>query len=202
MRKFGQVALAEYFGKHKNDELIRFKNDPECVALLAGKDASHGLDLSFITHIFLLDEIWDAALKEQVIARAYRMGTRRSVVVEQLIAKDSIEESMNELNLKTRWEEDDDKEAVAEEDGEEADEVDEGDDDQVIDDDENAKKIAKEKEAVTQKQNQRKLIVLLKRLKVIKKKNEAKRKLQAVAEEVEEEGGEREKEPKRRVGFA
>ncbi|GMH87103.1 hypothetical protein TrST_g9992 [Triparma strigata] len=202
LRKFGQVALAEYFGKHKNDELIRFKNDPECVALLAGKDASHGLDLSFITHIFLLDEIWDAALKEQVIARAYRMGTRRSVVVEQLIAKDSIEESMNELNLKTRWEEDDDKEAVADEDCEEADEVDEGDDDQVIDDDENAKKIAKEKEAVTQKQNQRKLIVLLKRLKVIKKKNEAKRKLQAVAEEVEEEGGEREKEPKRRVGFA
>ena len=66
--------------------------------MFAGKEASHGLDMSFVTHIFLLDEIWDKSLKDQVVARAYRMGTATSVVVEQLVAKGSIEEEINKMN--------------------------------------------------------------------------------------------------------
>lgn len=30
------------------------------------RDGSHGLDLSFVTHIFLMEEIWDAGLEDQV----------------------------------------------------------------------------------------------------------------------------------------
>lgn len=42
---------------------------------------SHGLDLSFVTHIFLLDPIDDAALLEQVTSRAHRLGATGPVIV-------------------------------------------------------------------------------------------------------------------------
>jgi len=45
-------------------------------------DRAHGLDLSFVTHLFLLEPIFDAALMEQVVSRAHRLGATGSVVVE------------------------------------------------------------------------------------------------------------------------
>ena len=62
--------------------------------MLSGKDGSEGLDLSFVTHIFFLEEIWDKSLAEQTVARAWRMGARGAVEVETIIAKDSVEETM------------------------------------------------------------------------------------------------------------
>eukprot|EP00750_Incisomonas_marina_P006022 INCI14282.1.p1 GENE.INCI14282.1~~INCI14282.1.p1 ORF type:complete len:1376 (-),score=207.89 INCI14282.1:1182-4718(-) len=70
--------------------------DVDCFILLLGKDGSHGLDLSFVTHIYLLEKIWDAAVEEQVVARAYRMGASHAVHVEQLIMRDSIEEIVHQ----------------------------------------------------------------------------------------------------------
>lgn len=62
--------------------------------MLLSKDGSEGLDLSFVTHIFFLEEIWDKSLAEQAVARAWRMGARGAVEVETIIARDSVEESM------------------------------------------------------------------------------------------------------------
>ena len=42
--------------------------------MLLCADGSHGLDLSFVTHIFLLGRISDPAIKQQVVSRADRMG--------------------------------------------------------------------------------------------------------------------------------
>ena len=42
---------------------------------------SHGLDLSFVTHIFLLEPIRDAGLLEQIISRAHRIGVKQEVRV-------------------------------------------------------------------------------------------------------------------------
>lgn len=50
--------------------------------LFLQQDGSHGLDLSFVTHIFLLERIDDAALLDQIVARAHRLGALGSVVVE------------------------------------------------------------------------------------------------------------------------
>jgi hypothetical protein len=44
--------------------------------MLLCADGSHGLDLSFVTHIFLLGRVEDAAIKQQVVSRADRMGAR------------------------------------------------------------------------------------------------------------------------------
>ncbi|KAL3784494.1 hypothetical protein HJC23_013637 [Cyclotella cryptica] len=43
---------------------------------------AHGLDLSFVTHLFLLEPIDDAALLEQVTSRAHRLGSTGPVIVE------------------------------------------------------------------------------------------------------------------------
>jgi hypothetical protein len=47
-------------------------------------DASlaHGLDLSFVTHIYLLEPIEDAALLEQITSRAHRLGATGPVTIE------------------------------------------------------------------------------------------------------------------------
>lgn len=48
------------------------------------RDASHGLDLSFLDVIFLLEPVRDSALLEQVVSRAYRVGAIKPVIVETL----------------------------------------------------------------------------------------------------------------------
>eukprot|EP01084_Bolivina_argentea_P047718 87946_1 len=95
--KKGQTHVAEFWGQMKNVELKKFCCDPECKVLLLGKDGSHGLDLSFSTHLFLLEGVWNSSLESQIVSRAHRMGATGSVKVIQLIMKDTIEEQMQRL---------------------------------------------------------------------------------------------------------
>lgn len=39
--------------------LITFQNDPGCTVLVMDASASLGLDLSFVTHVYLMEPIWD-----------------------------------------------------------------------------------------------------------------------------------------------
>ena len=99
IRRFGGSCVAEYWGQTKEQELKKFSDlKSHCFCLLMGKEGSHGLDLSFVTHIILLDELYDKSLERQVVARAYRMGATGQVEVEQLIARHSIEELMEKIN--------------------------------------------------------------------------------------------------------
>ena len=65
--------------------------------MLLGKDGSEGLDLSFVTHIFFLEQVWDKSLEQQAIARAWRMGAKGAVDVETLIAENSVEDTLSRL---------------------------------------------------------------------------------------------------------
>ena len=58
IRRFGTGCIAEYWGKTRHQELMRFTKSKDCFCLLLNKDGSHGLNLSFVTHIFFLDEIF------------------------------------------------------------------------------------------------------------------------------------------------
>ena len=87
LRRFGSACVAEYWGKYRTDELQKFAYDPECFCMLLGRDGSEGLDLSFVTHIFFLEEVMDQELKDQTVARAWRMGATGRVVVETLVAQ-------------------------------------------------------------------------------------------------------------------
>uniref|UniRef100_A0A7S2KSK3 Uncharacterized protein n=1 Tax=Skeletonema marinoi TaxID=267567 RepID=A0A7S2KSK3_9STRA len=99
IRKFGGTCVADYaFGGTRSQELSKFIHDPQCFVMLLSKQGSLGLDLSFVTHLFFLDTIYDKALESQVVARAYRMGASGPVYVEQLTAAASIEEVIQQMN--------------------------------------------------------------------------------------------------------
>jgi SNF2 family DNA or RNA helicase len=97
LRRFGTACVAEYWGKFRKQELHKFVHDNECCCMLLGKDGSEGLDLSFVTHIILLEQVWDKSLEHQVVARAWRMGAKGAVEVEKLIAENSVEQTMRRL---------------------------------------------------------------------------------------------------------
>eukprot|EP00602_Paraphysomonas_sp_CaronLab_P006571 CAMPEP_0185034810 /NCGR_PEP_ID=MMETSP1103-20130426/25010_1 /TAXON_ID=36769 /ORGANISM="Paraphysomonas bandaiensis, Strain Caron Lab Isolate" /LENGTH=814 /DNA_ID=CAMNT_0027571601 /DNA_START=412 /DNA_END=2856 /DNA_ORIENTATION=+ len=91
------ISYVYFVGKNKARELRRFSSDPTVRVLFLTREGSHGLDLSYVTHIFLMDSILDDSLFQQVISRAYRMGSRQSVEVDQLIMKDTIEEVIHSM---------------------------------------------------------------------------------------------------------
>ena len=103
LRRFGAACIAEYWGRYRRDELRKFTHEPECFCLLLTKDGSEGLDLSCTTHIFFLEEIWDKALEDQAVARAWRMGAKGRVEVETLLAENTVEQSMQEAEKQTAW---------------------------------------------------------------------------------------------------
>lgn len=79
---------------NKIKSLAAFQHDAECMALLMDGSAALGLDLSFVTHVFLMEPIWDKSMEEQVISRAHRMGATRPIHVETLAMHGTIEEQM------------------------------------------------------------------------------------------------------------
>lgn len=48
-----------------------------------------------------MEEVWDKSLQEQAVARAWRMGAKGSVVVETLVAQNSVEETMAEMEKRS-----------------------------------------------------------------------------------------------------
>lgn len=68
----------------------------QCASSVHGAGAV-GLDLSFVSHIFLLDPIWDKSLEDQVISRAHRLGAKQAIIVEKFIARGTVEQTMEAL---------------------------------------------------------------------------------------------------------
>ncbi|KAH9623700.1 hypothetical protein KSS87_016982 [Heliosperma pusillum] len=79
---------------NKKKSLAVFQHDPSCMVLVMDGTAALGLDLSFVTYVFLMEPIWDRSMEEQVISRAHRMGATRPIHVETLAMCDTIEEQM------------------------------------------------------------------------------------------------------------
>lgn len=79
---------------NKMKSLAVFQQDASCMAVLMDGSAALGLDLSFVTHVFLMEPIWDRSMEEQVISRAHRMGATRPVHVETLAMRGTVEEQM------------------------------------------------------------------------------------------------------------
>lgn len=48
-----------YFRMIQVKALATFQHDVDCMALLMDGSAALGLDLSFVTHVYLMEPIWD-----------------------------------------------------------------------------------------------------------------------------------------------
>jgi SNF2 family DNA or RNA helicase len=75
-----------------------FQNDPNSkLFLISLKAGGLGLNLTAAEYVFLLDPWWNPAVEAQAIDRTHRIGQTRSVFAYRLIAKDTVEEKVLEL---------------------------------------------------------------------------------------------------------
>jgi SNF2 family DNA or RNA helicase len=81
----------------------RFQNDPECgLFLISLKAGGLGLNLTAAEYIFLLDPWWNPAVEAQAIDRAHRIGQTRRVIATRLVAGNTIEEKILQLQASKR----------------------------------------------------------------------------------------------------
>ncbi len=81
----------------------RFQNDPDCrLFLISLKAGGLGLNLTAADYVFLLDPWWNPAVEAQAVDRAHRIGQTRQVFAYRLIARDTVEEKVLELQNSKR----------------------------------------------------------------------------------------------------
>ncbi|MEZ4368691.1 MAG: DEAD/DEAH box helicase [Kofleriaceae bacterium] len=72
------------------------------VFLLSLKAGGTGLNLTAADHVFLLDPWWNPAVEDQAADRAHRIGQDKPVMIYRLVAKDTVEERILELQARKR----------------------------------------------------------------------------------------------------
>jgi len=81
----------------------RFQEDDHCrLFLISLKAGGLGLNLTAAEYVFLLDPWWNPAIEAQAIDRTHRIGQTRNVFAYRLIARDTIEEKILELQKTKR----------------------------------------------------------------------------------------------------
>ena len=76
----------------------RFQNDPKCrLFLISLKAGGLGLNLTAADYVFILDPWWNPAVEAQAVDRAHRIGQARQVFAYRLIARDTVEEKVLQL---------------------------------------------------------------------------------------------------------
>jgi len=87
-------------GKTKDRQLPveRFQNDPESgLFLISLKAGGLGLNLTAAEYVYILDPWWNPFVEAQAIDRTHRIGQTRSIFAYRLIAKETVEERVLEL---------------------------------------------------------------------------------------------------------
>ncbi|OFZ05840.1 MAG: hypothetical protein A2X97_03365 [Bdellovibrionales bacterium GWA1_52_35] len=83
----------------KREEIVKtFQSEQgPPILLMSLKAGGVGLTLTAADHVFLLDPWWNPAAENQAADRAHRIGQTRSVMIHRLIAENTIEERILEL---------------------------------------------------------------------------------------------------------
>ncbi len=99
------VSYAYLDGKtrRRKEQVERFQNDDDCSAFLISlKAGGHGLNLTAAEYVFLLDPWWNPATEAQAIDRAHRIGQQRPVFAYRMIADNTVEDRVLELQTRKR----------------------------------------------------------------------------------------------------
>lgn len=89
--------------RKRRPKIERFQTDPECrLFLISLKAGGLGLNLTAADYVFLLDPWWNPAVEAQAIDRTHRIGQTRNVFAYRLIARDTVEEKVLELQKAKR----------------------------------------------------------------------------------------------------
>jgi len=89
--------------RDRQSHVDAFQNDPDCgLFLISLKAGGLGLNLTAAEYVFLLDPWWNPAVEAQAVDRAHRIGQTRPVFAYRLIARDTVEEKVLELQKSKR----------------------------------------------------------------------------------------------------
>ena len=89
--------------RKREAEVNAFQEDPEVPLFLVSlKAGGTGLNLTAADYVFLLDPWWNPAVEAQAIDRAHRIGREHPVHVYRMIASETIEDRVLELQEKKR----------------------------------------------------------------------------------------------------
>ncbi|HYU35865.1 MAG TPA: DEAD/DEAH box helicase, partial [Thermoanaerobaculia bacterium] len=92
-------------GKTRNrQELVeKFQSDAgSTLFLISLKAGGLGLNLTAADYVYLLDPWWNPAVEAQAVDRAHRIGQTRTVFAYRLVARDTVEEKILELQAGKR----------------------------------------------------------------------------------------------------
>ena len=102
----GEDIPYEYLDGKTRDRAARverFQTDPDCkLFLISLKAGGVGLNLTAADYVFLLDPWWNPAVESQAIDRAHRIGQNKPVFAYRLIARNTVEEKVLELQKTKR----------------------------------------------------------------------------------------------------
>lgn len=89
----GDVSDAEI-----SDNIDRFQNNPECKVFIGTHSKmGTGVTLTAASYLIFIDTPYTFALLEQAEDRIYRIGTKKSVTIYNLITKDTVDERVAEI---------------------------------------------------------------------------------------------------------
>jgi superfamily II DNA or RNA helicase len=81
----------------------KFQSDAgSALFLISLKAGGHGLNLTAADYVYLLDPWWNPAVEAQAVDRAHRIGQTRTVFAYRLVARDTVEEKILELQAGKR----------------------------------------------------------------------------------------------------
>ena len=89
--------------RNRSARVERFQNDPSRrLFLISLKAGGLGLNLTAAEYVFILDPWWNPAVEAQAIDRTHRIGQNRKVFAYRLIARDTVEDRILELQQTKR----------------------------------------------------------------------------------------------------
>ena len=89
--------------RDRQAQVNRFQGDPATqLFLISLKAGGVGLNLTAAEYVFLLDPWWNPAVEAQAIDRTHRIGQTRTVFAYRLVARDTIEEKILQLQASKR----------------------------------------------------------------------------------------------------
>jgi SNF2 family DNA or RNA helicase len=89
--------------RDRQTRVERFQNDHDCPLFLVSlKAGGLGLNLTAAEYVFILDPWWNPAVEAQAVDRAHRIGQLRPIFAYRLIARDTVEEKVLELQKTKR----------------------------------------------------------------------------------------------------
>jgi SNF2 family DNA or RNA helicase len=102
----GRKTPYQYLDGQTRDRKARvdsFQNDPAIpLFLISLKAGGCGLNLTAADYVFILDPWWNPAVEAQAVDRAHRIGRTRPVIAYRLIARDTVEEKILQLQAEKR----------------------------------------------------------------------------------------------------